>query len=95
MANAAAGAGRLAVIGDVDFATDAQLANVANNTLLLNVVNWLVEREQLIDIEARKPDKTRLTLSGGELTSLYLIVLLLMPGAAVITGIWVAMQRRR
>lgn len=86
---------RLVVFGDLDFASDAQLANGANGVLLLNAFNWLVEREQLIEIEARKPEKTRLTMAGGELTSLYLIVLLMMPGAAIITGVWIAMQRRR
>ena len=91
----AADASRLVVFGDLDFASDAQLGNGANGVLLLNAFNWLVEREQLIEIEARKPEKTRLTMAGGELTSLYLIVLLMMPGAAIITGIWVAMQRRR
>ena len=91
----AAAGGRLVVFGDLDFATDAQIANSGNALLLVNAFNWLVEREELIDIEARTPEKTRLTLAGGELTSLYTIVMLLLPGAAIVAGVWIAMARRR
>ncbi|HEU4524179.1 MAG TPA: GldG family protein, partial [Gemmatimonadales bacterium] len=41
---------RLVVIGDSDFATNAQLANAGNPTLLANTVNWLVERQQALGI---------------------------------------------
>ncbi|MEM6796845.1 MAG: GldG family protein, partial [Acidobacteriota bacterium] len=88
-------AGRLVIFGDLDLALDGQIMNGANSRLLLNSANWLVERDQLIAIEGRKPRKTRLSASGNELYSLYSIVLLLMPGAAVLAGIWIAMQRRR
>ncbi|MEL7059214.1 MAG: GldG family protein [Acidobacteriota bacterium] len=88
-------AGRLVVIGDSDFASDAQLANGANGILLLNAFNWLVEREQLLDIEGRKPNSTRLELPPGEMWSLVLVVLLLMPGLAVAFGIWTTLRRRR
>lgn len=86
---------RLVVLGDSDFATDAQLANGANSVLLLNVFNWLVKREKLIDIEGRRPEQTRLSLSQSELTNIYLIVLILMPALALIAGISVWRSRRR
>ncbi|MEM9593538.1 MAG: GldG family protein [Acidobacteriota bacterium] len=87
---------RLVVIGDLDFATDLHLAGNRGNTLLfLNAFNWLVEREQLIDIEPRRPEATRLGLDRGELGSLVALVLLVMPGAAVIAGVWIALRRRR
>lgn len=86
---------RLVVFGDSDFATDAQLANGANSVLLLNTFNWLVKREKLIDIEGRRPEQTRLSLSQPELTNIYLIVLILMPGLALVAGIWMWRSRRR
>lgn len=86
---------RLVVFGDSDFATDAQLANGANSVLLLNAFNWLVKREKLIDIEGRKPEQTRLSLSQPELTNIYLIVLILMPGLALVAGISMWRSRRR
>jgi ABC-type uncharacterized transport system involved in gliding motility auxiliary subunit len=86
---------RLVVYGDFDFATDSQIANAANSLLLLNTLNWLVQREQLIDIEGRKPEQTSLSLSSSELWNVYILVLLGMPGLAVVLGIWVYRVRRR
>lgn len=86
---------RMVVFGDLDFAADAQISNGANSLLLLNAFNWLVEREQLIDIEGKVPTQTRLSIDGSELMGLYAIFVLLMPALAVAAGLWIALQRRR
>ncbi len=91
----AAEEGRLVVFGDLDFATDAQIANAANGLLLLNTLNWLVKREQLIDIEGRRPEETRLSLAGSEISSIYWLVLIILPGLSVTLGVSVFMRRRR
>ena len=86
---------RLVVFGDLDFASDSQIANGANGVLLLNALNWLVKREELIDIEARRPEQTSLSLSQGEMAQIYLLVLAVMPGLAVAFGVWIYIRRRR
>lgn len=86
---------RLAVFGDVDFATDAQLDNGANGVLLLNTLNWLVERDALVEIEGRAPEKTRLALAEGELFTLQVLLVVGLPGLALVAGIWIALRRRR
>ena len=86
---------RMVVFGDLDFASDSQVGNGDNAVLLLNALNWLVKREELIDIEGRKPEQTTLTLSQGELSQVYLLVLVILPGLAVAFGIWIYMRRRR
>lgn len=86
---------RLVVFGDLDWAADPQLANGANGVLLLNTFNWLVEREELIDIEGKAPQQSRLTLLDGELFMLYALFVLLLPALAACAGIWIALQRRR
>lgn len=86
---------RLVVFGDLDFATDSLLAQGANSVLFVNTFNWLVEREQLIEIEGREPEQTQLTLAGGEIYSLGAVVLLLLPASALCLGIWIALRRRR
>lgn len=91
----ASGEARIVVFGDADFAGDGYLASADNPTLLANTVNWLVARQQLIEIEGRKPEKTGMTLASGDLNSIYALVLLLVPGAAVVAGVWIAMRRRR
>lgn len=86
---------RMVVFGDLDLATDLQVANASNKVLVLNAFNWLVEREELIDVEARRPEQTRLSLSQGEMAQIYLLVLAVMPGLAVAFGVWVYIRRRR
>lgn len=87
--------GRLVVFGDLDFATDVSVGNVGNSSLLLNTFNWLVQREYLISIERDPPDQTRLSMSSSELVQIILLVLVLQPGLAVLTGIIVYRMRRR
>jgi len=86
---------RLVVFGDVDFAADTLIESAANSELLLNTFNWLVQREQLIAIAGARPPETRLSLGPDELSSIYLLVILLMPGLAVIAGVTVFLRRRR
>lgn len=86
---------RLVVFGDLDFATDTQITSGANATLLLNTLNWLVERQQLLAIEPRRPEQTRLLLSSAELNSVYLLVLLILPATAVAVGVMTYLRRRR
>jgi hypothetical protein len=86
---------RIAVFGDLDFASDSLFAQGANSVLFVNTFNWLVEREELIEIEGHAPEQTKLTLADGEIYSLGAFVLLLMPGSALFLGIWIALRRRR
>ena len=86
---------RLVVFGDLDWATDSQVANGSNGLLLLNTFNWLVEREELIDIEGKAPEQSRLTLFDSELFTLYAIFVLLLPAFAGTIGLWIAVRRRR
>ncbi len=86
---------RLVVIGDSDFATNAQLANVGNAELLASAVNWLVARESLVGIPAKEPEQVRLALSSSELRRLAWIVFGLLPGLALVGGVAVHLRRRR
>jgi ABC-2 type transport system permease protein len=92
---AASGESRIVVFGDVHLATDQFFGNAGNPVLIGNTFNWLVDRHNLIDIEARKQEKTAMTLSDNDYRSLVALVMLLLPGAAVVTGVWIAMRRRR
>ena len=85
---------RLVVFGDLDFAA-AQIGSANNVYLVLNTFNWLVQREQLISIDGRKPEETKLFLTSSELLSVLGLVMLLMPGLAIVAGVSVFMRRRR
>jgi ABC-type uncharacterized transport system involved in gliding motility auxiliary subunit len=87
---------RLVVFGDSDFAANQLVqANAANAMLISNSFNWLVERQSLLGIPPRKTEQVRLNLTAGELRTVYLLTLLLLPGLAVGTGIYVHFRRRR
>lgn len=89
------GEGRLVVIGDSDFATDGYLFDGANGELLLGAFNWLIDRESLLAIAPREPEQMKLSLSPSELRTINLLSLLVLPGLAVATGIFVHLRRRR
>jgi ABC-type uncharacterized transport system involved in gliding motility auxiliary subunit len=87
---------RLVVYGDSDFATNQLVrANVTNSMLLANSLNWLVERETLLGIPPKKTEQVRLSLTAGELRTLYVLALLVLPGLAATAGIYVYLRRRR
>ena len=86
---------RLIVFGDSDCATNAQLMNVGNTELVLNVVNWLIERESLLGIPPKEPEQVRLTLSRSQLRATAWLVFGVLPGAALLTGALVFVRRRR
>jgi len=86
---------RLVVFGDSDFATNGQLANVGNPTLVANAFNWLLERQNLLGIGPKKPEQVRLSLAPGELSAITWLSLLGLPALAVGAGILVWSRRRR
>jgi ABC-type uncharacterized transport system involved in gliding motility auxiliary subunit len=87
---------RLVVYGDSDFATNQLVrANATNAMLLANSLNWLVERETLLGIPPKKTEQVRLSLTAGELRTVYVLSLLVLPGLAAAAGIYVYFRRRR
>ena len=78
-----------------DFATNQLLhANTPNGLLLSNTLNWLVEREALLDIPAKKTEQVRLTLTRPEIRNIYLLAAAL-PLLAIALGGAVFIRRRR
>lgn len=87
---------RLVVFGDSTFATDQLLvANRGNSILLVDTLNWLVEREQALGIPAREPERVRLNLTGAQLRWIYLLALAFLPGLGLALGAFVYYRRRR
>ena len=85
---------RLVVFGDSDFLTDLDISNAGNAVLAANTFNWLTARENLVGIPPRDVEQVSLFLSQQQMRNLALLVLVGMPGAAIIAGILVWRRRR-
>ncbi|HSO23214.1 MAG TPA: hypothetical protein VLT81_09915, partial [Chondromyces sp.] len=70
------------------------IANAGNAVLAVNAFNWLGAREELLGIPPRDVEQVSLFLSGPQMRNILLLVLLVMPGAAILAGILVWRRRR-
>ncbi len=85
---------RLVVFGDSDFLTDLDISNAGNAVLATNAFNWLAARDDLVGIPPRDVEQVSLFLSQQQMRNLLLLVLVAMPGAAILAGILVWRRRR-
>jgi ABC-type uncharacterized transport system involved in gliding motility auxiliary subunit len=86
---------RLVVIGTADFAANQFLGAQGNRDFFLNIVSWLAEEEDLISIRAKDPKQNPVVLTSGQSNLVLGLPLLVLPGAVLVCGIAVIMQRRR
>jgi P-type Ca2+ transporter type 2C len=85
---------RLVVVGNTDFATNSWVDRLGNADFLVNSVDWLARREELISLRARAPDTSSISLSINAKKALWWLVLGLLPGLAAAIGGFVAWKRR-
>ncbi len=86
--------GRVVVVGDADFASNALLGFQGNQDLFLNMVAWLAEDADLISIRAKEPDDQRMFLTQQQRQNVKWVTLLLVPGFFVVMGIASWWRRR-
>ncbi len=82
------------VFGDSDFVTDGEIGNAGNLTLALNAFNWLADRTESLGIPPREIEQVNLFLSADQLDAILLLVLVAMPGAAIVVGMLIWRRRR-
>jgi hypothetical protein len=75
--------------------TNAQIGQAGNVNLVVNTMNWLVERESHLGIAAKAPDDVRLSMTPGERNFMFWLVLLGLPGASALIGVYSFLRRRR
>jgi ABC-type uncharacterized transport system involved in gliding motility auxiliary subunit len=90
----ARGKPRIVIIGDSDFASDADVRNAGNGSLFLNAVNWLAEEEELISIPPRREEAPPIILTADQQRRLMLFTVFSMPLLVLIAGLWVWLRRR-
>lgn len=84
---------RLVVIGDSDFAANGGLMG-ANGDFFLNAVNWLLDREELLDLSPTRIEDWQLVMDARQLRLLFWAVVVGLPGLAAVSGLWVVWRRR-
>jgi ABC-type uncharacterized transport system involved in gliding motility auxiliary subunit len=92
--------GRLVVVGDADFASDAYLDLLGNRDLALNAVAWAANEEALTGERAKSvPEVIRplspLVLTDGQARRLFLAAVVAEPGLMLAVGVAVFAVRRR
>ena len=85
---------RIAVVGDVDFATNSFFHVLGNGNLFLNTVNYLAAQENLIGVEPRTHDLPRLSMTNRQIKSVFALAVLLMPAVLALVGIMVWWRQR-
>ncbi len=88
---------RLVVIGDSDFAANANIAitQVANRDLFLNTIAWLAEEDDIIAVRPRSVKERRLRLTAVTRNVIRMTSLVGLPVGVVIAGVLVWIGRRK
>ncbi|MDQ1438652.1 MAG: gliding motility-associatede transport system auxiliary component [Acidimicrobiaceae bacterium] len=85
---------RLAVIGDVDFATNSFLGEAGNSRLFIQTVDWLTLRSDLVSVDPNIPDFRPLELTRSRLGYARLLSGVVVPGLFLLAGALVWAVRR-
>jgi ABC-type uncharacterized transport system involved in gliding motility auxiliary subunit len=87
---------RVVVFGDADFPIDVNFAYFANGDLMVNSVDWAAGQEDLINLTPKENTSRVMIPPQSAIMNLVMLgTVILLPGLALIGGIWVFIQRRR
>lgn len=87
------GSSRLVVLGDSDFVSNNHLMG-ANGEFFLRCTEWLVDRDQVIDVAPRMISEVRLPLNSITMRSLFGWLVIGLPFLALICGFIMGWRRR-
>jgi hypothetical protein len=86
--------GKLVVFGNAGMFSNNRFPAAANETLFHNLIHWILDQDSLVNIEPRKLEKYKLSLSRQDLIDTGLNLLIL-PGAVALLGVTITLIRRR
>lgn len=86
--------GRFVVVGSSNWISNSFLRFNGNRDLFLNMLNWLSSDEDLISIRPKEPEDRRLTMTRGQMRSLFYFSVIALPLAMVVAGVGVWWRRR-
>ncbi len=86
---------RVVVIGDGDFLSNAFLGNQGNQQLGENIINWLAQDDNFIDIPPTTAPGTKLSLSETSWALLGGFFFLVLPAILIGIGLFIWLRRRK
>jgi hypothetical protein len=86
---------RLLLFADADWASNAFVGELANQTLLANSVNWLAGEEDLVAVRGIQTDLRRLALTSGRRRIMGITTVAAVPGVTLLAGAGLWFRRRR
>jgi ABC-type uncharacterized transport system involved in gliding motility auxiliary subunit len=88
--------GRLVVFGDSDFVSNDNFVAYANVDVFMNSVDWMAGEEELISLTPKETtQRTVIPPQTYVLNLVFLVIVIVLPGLALIAGIAVLIQRQR
>lgn len=88
------GEGKLAVFGDADFASNKFVSLAGNSELMINTMNYLVGRKDLITIPEKERPADHLMLTRNQGLMLFWIPVVVIPLLVIVLGMVVWRKRR-
>ena len=87
---------RAALVGDSDWLANAVLGQAGNSKLAVNLLRWLVSRDEQLGIDIPKVPDASLDLSPTVATAIALGFLVLLPLTLLLIGVirWLIRRRR-
>jgi hypothetical protein len=86
---------RMIVVGDADFASNSFFPYLANADIALAGVAWLLREERLPNLKPPVEVLPTVTLTSAQVRWIFILTVLLLPGAVACTGLGVWLWRRR
>jgi ABC-2 type transport system permease protein len=87
---------RLVVVGDSDFAANADFYSYANGDLLVNSIDWAAHQDALISLTPKQSTPRYVAPPTAQVVGLiFLLTVLVIPGAVIAAGVYVWLRRRR
>ena len=86
--------GRIVVFGNADLISNRQITQRGNLPIVLNAVDWSVDREVRLNTRPRPIERFQLSLSQTDLLRLRYSLLFILPGIAALFGVVVYWTRR-
>jgi hypothetical protein len=85
---------RMIVVGDADFASNSFFPYLANSDIALAGVSWLLHEERLPTMKPPVEVLPTVTLTSAQVRWIFILTVLLLPGAVALAGFGVWLWRR-